>query len=1711
MPGDYSQDINTNIGIDTGGAVTSVNNLSSSLGRTTEKTAKAVQGLGYMHLALVRIATYTAIFTAVGGLAKLFGDLATLELRLAEVSTLVDLRNKQAAASFYEVRAALLKLDPRLGNAIDLTKGLYEIMSAGVSEPQQAFKLLVVSAKYAKAGLTDLATAASSLTAVMKAYRLPTEMMREVSDRLFASVMEGKYHADELNEALGKIIPTAAAMGVPIGEIVSILAILTQRGLDVKEAATGLNRAMISFLRPTEGSIKMFKRLGWEWGRDAFRALGLTGTLKRLDQTSQRYSNLLPQIFRRQRALRVGFILSGKALEDVERMMQKGNKATEEGGEVNRAYIKINRTVIGELKILQAQLLQTTNKWLKFSESARIGVQGFRYIATAAIQGIEGFIGYGVALGVIRTLLKKTGVTFLSTQATMQKYQIAQDKLKHSSEVYYRHARLRNMQMERKIKLMGRIKGYVIVGALAYVVIKKALNEWEKSSDKAIASLIKQGQKTKELRTQLDFTSTAYRMATGEALNLAKKGMDEGINAAFEKTIKIAGEFNNKWRFSTKLIEDMGRGTTLTAKGMEAFRKDMHSLFEGIKTGSVDVKEFNALLLWLSKAWGLQTERIKKVKQELQDYGRIFTSMGNDAEKYFDLLAQLLKGMGIDLKGVKKDALELAEGHKKAFEIADKSYREMTFVLRDLQDAAGAAAMHPRTIAEQFPMDKIKSMYAIIKRFTGDISDLDELVIMRLREMGINVEKIIEKLKKAEPAMRDTFDVKRVLEHQAAIDDWARTFGAKTEELAPTWQKFSQMIAGAVIEWKKRLAIGIADVGAFVEEHRQYIKIMKLNWDRFKHLVAPVYREIVEVWLAALSKGTDKHAKLVEKATKAWETGANDIMKIQTNIAEFENELLGRRYENIVLKTKEENELLSQKFDKQYSLMVQAYGLSWKLGLEYLAKKALLLKKEEKAEEVSVFRRLDVYLKAKKETLDHDYDYVFQRIKVARDMYGEFEDLMKAWGVTNVKILKILRKEWEKYWEEVIKDLGRGQRGLIGWIDGLKAFAQMLSSLVSVFRNLMEALGITEGFLFRVTNALDAVAKGANSAAASLKFMQEAKEWGQGEGGNALLSTLGQVAGAISLVVTIATTAISVFKALFGGKSKEQKAAEAARQAEERLKQAIDGVIRSLQHLGKVSESTAEEIYELAKEVGHTNAVFMRLSNIMKDTGVNTKNFTKYIDMMRHMIERAKKGLMDMADFVKSFGSAFSEILKAAQELGLEGSRAMRKLILEALEAGVYIKELYDYLESKLFKAAQGLHAMILNVAKGATDIVEKLRDLKKERREVLKNMEQARKAVEKQANLDLKEIIRLKKKLALLKEGTKEYEKIFNQILLLETRGSKEYRKLVKELEKYRKQLSKIDMEMGEYMKMIHDIAVASRKELKRLGLIAVGTFGAMLKAGVPMLEAMKAMKPAIDALLDRYRMLGLKVPDALKPMIKLFRSMRKNEEFYEGLQGLMDLVEGLGDSAMLTGDMFKLLQKQAGQYWKQLITKKKEGGFGFETGEAARMMFPMLQKFWWYAKAYGYKLTKDIRDAIKAAKEAGLKFEKPDIERQLDAFEKLRVSNRNILAGQTDRMVSWLRKINKNLSNLGSAQGGVPYLGHTSLIHAHRGEAILPGNLNDAMRRFFTGRGGGFGGGEGGAGGVAKVNVSIDGQVIYSALAPFIREGARYADFEPDAEGVY
>ena len=120
----------------------------------------------------------------IGG-ATVFAD---FEQQMANVSTMLD----EPAKYMDSFRKGVRKMSVEFGEGTDtLAKGLYDILSASI-DPAMALDVLAVSAKAARAGLTDTGIAADAITTILNSYGLSADQAQSVSDMLFATVKRGK-------------------------------------------------------------------------------------------------------------------------------------------------------------------------------------------------------------------------------------------------------------------------------------------------------------------------------------------------------------------------------------------------------------------------------------------------------------------------------------------------------------------------------------------------------------------------------------------------------------------------------------------------------------------------------------------------------------------------------------------------------------------------------------------------------------------------------------------------------------------------------------------------------------------------------------------------------------------------------------------------------------------------------------------------------------------------------------------------------------------------------------------------------------------------------------------------------------------------------------------------------------------------------------------------------------------------------------------------------------------------------------------------------------------------------------------------------------------------------------------------------------------------------------------------------------------------------
>ena len=319
--------LNLKVGINVLQATRELRALGNSINKLGVQTAKAnsqASGLakGFGGLAgavgnltglLVQAAGALAVFGAGIAAKEALTFTADFEEGLAEVNTILG----KGSVSIARYEHQLLKLSTTSSKTLtDLTKGLYQTISAGIPAVEGssgAFAVLEASQKAAVAGLTTTENAVNATVSVLNAYGAETIDATDVTDKLFTTVRLGRVRFDELARGIGRVAPIAANAGVELDDILAVMVELTRQGLGPAEAVTGLRNILRSFIKPTQQTRKAIEsfnkaqkaagRQSLELSSDLLRREGLVGALEHLTKVTGGQTDIINQIFPNIRAL----------------------------------------------------------------------------------------------------------------------------------------------------------------------------------------------------------------------------------------------------------------------------------------------------------------------------------------------------------------------------------------------------------------------------------------------------------------------------------------------------------------------------------------------------------------------------------------------------------------------------------------------------------------------------------------------------------------------------------------------------------------------------------------------------------------------------------------------------------------------------------------------------------------------------------------------------------------------------------------------------------------------------------------------------------------------------------------------------------------------------------------------------------------------------------------------------------------------------------------------------------------------------------------------------------------------------------------------------------------------------------------------------------------------------------------------------------------
>lgn len=284
----------------------------------------SAMGMGFAKLGGVMLLPF------IGG-AKVFMDFGK---NMANVATMLD----DPAANMDRFRAGVRGLSKDVGESTaTLAGGLYDILSASIA-PSKALEVLAVSAKAAKAGLTDTKTAADAVTTILNSFKMSADQAASVSDLLFTVVRRGKTTFAELAPSIGMVASTAAAAGVPLEELGGMIATLTRNGVRTENAITAVNATIAAFLKPTDEAAQYAEKLGFTMSTTTLQAEGLEGVFKRIAKLPP---DAIARLFPNIRALR-GVI---PALAAIEEFGEDVAAMADRAGATEAAYEKMADTL----------------------------------------------------------------------------------------------------------------------------------------------------------------------------------------------------------------------------------------------------------------------------------------------------------------------------------------------------------------------------------------------------------------------------------------------------------------------------------------------------------------------------------------------------------------------------------------------------------------------------------------------------------------------------------------------------------------------------------------------------------------------------------------------------------------------------------------------------------------------------------------------------------------------------------------------------------------------------------------------------------------------------------------------------------------------------------------------------------------------------------------------------------------------------------------------------------------------------------------------------------------------------------------------------------------------------------------------------------------------------------------------------------------------
>ena len=217
---------------------------------------------------------------AVAAVASTAMILKTSISQFADFEVALNRLGNVSSRSLGSMRKDIMGMSPQLGTVTELTKGYYQVLSAGITETNASMKMLTVSAKMSKEASVAQGEAVRGLSSVMSTYSDELETATDAADLLYTIEAKGKTSVGELIPYIGRLANMSKMAGLSANEMAASLAAITQSGAGTAVSVT----QMIALLNNLNVKWKELPESIQKYGTvaAAVKALKFEGVLKEI-------------------------------------------------------------------------------------------------------------------------------------------------------------------------------------------------------------------------------------------------------------------------------------------------------------------------------------------------------------------------------------------------------------------------------------------------------------------------------------------------------------------------------------------------------------------------------------------------------------------------------------------------------------------------------------------------------------------------------------------------------------------------------------------------------------------------------------------------------------------------------------------------------------------------------------------------------------------------------------------------------------------------------------------------------------------------------------------------------------------------------------------------------------------------------------------------------------------------------------------------------------------------------------------------------------------------------------------------------------------------------------------------------------------------------------------------------------------------------------